>query len=87
MSVLGAMLGVPGDARLIVGIEDDPDGSLRVYVGARYTGIHTHVLDEEAKEDVRRAWPGWGHLFADIPAAALCDCPPPSPSIDGGAMG
>jgi len=75
---MGAFLGL-GDSRLIVGIEDDTDGSLRVYVGARWKNIHTHVEDEGTKREVRNAWGGaHGHVVADIPADALCDCPPPA---------
>jgi hypothetical protein len=68
-------------ARLVVGLEDDPDGSLRVYVAPRYSGIHSHVDDEEAKRTLRREWASvFGHLTADIPAHALCNCTPtPNP--------
>ena len=70
------MIGLLFGERLIVGIEDDPDGSLRVYVDARHTGIHTHIDDESAKEQVRNAWASSVHLTAPIPREALCDCEP-----------
>ena len=65
------------DGHLIVGLEDDPDGSLRVYLDARFRGIHTHVDNEEAKAEVRRAWSGaMSHITTRVPDSALCDCPP-----------
>jgi hypothetical protein len=79
MSALGAMLFPEAfpDTRLLVGLEDDPDdGSLMVFVGARYKGIHAHVTDPEQIERVRLEYGTAGHVFADIPAAALCDCHP-----------
>jgi hypothetical protein len=66
-----------GNACLIVGVEDDPDGSLRVYLGARWKGIHVHVDDETARAEIRRAWgdPLSAHVFtARPPADALCQC-------------
>lgn len=79
MSVFGAMLGLdPGNTRLIVGIEDDEDGSLRVYLDRRWTNLHTHVADEEVKRQVRNSWGYQGHVFTDVPADALCDCPAPA---------
>lgn len=69
------------DAALIVGVEDDADGSLRVYLYARWKGIHTHVDDEAAKDAARRAWNSGGHVVTRVPRTALCDCPAPgSPS-------
>lgn len=75
MSMFGAILGVPGDTKLVVGLEEEKDG-LKVYVGARYLGIHSHLKDFEACTKMRRAWggPSMGHLFTDIPSDALCDC-------------
>jgi hypothetical protein len=64
------------DHHLLVGLEDDADGSLRVYVDARYLGIHTHVDDEAAKEEVRRGYASAHHVTAHIPRDSLCDCPP-----------
>ena len=66
-----------GGLSLLVGLEDDEDGSLRVYLGRRWTGIHTHVADEDAKRELRRVWgQGRGHaLVTTPPREALCDCP------------
>ena len=68
------------DGHLIVGLEDDDDGSLRVYVDHRSTGIHSHVADHGAQAEIRDAWVGSyrGHLTTRIPREALCDCPPPT---------
>lgn len=76
------------DGHLIVGLEDDPDGSLRVYLDHRATGIHTHVANEPAKAEVRSAWAGshMGHLTTRVPKDALCDCPLPPAEPDGGCV-
>lgn len=68
------MFGLLQDERLIVGLEDDADGSLRVYVDMRSTGIHTHVSDESAKDQYRRAFGSSRHLTSVIPSSVLCDC-------------
>lgn len=70
------------DFHLITGLEDDTDGSLRVYVGPRWKGIHTHVDDEEAKKQLRSQF-GWGHIGSTVPREALCDCPPPEEEAHG----
>jgi hypothetical protein len=73
------------EGHLIVGIEDDPDGSLRVYLDMRSTGVHTHVADESAKAEVRNAWAAsfMGHLTTRVPQKALCTCP--LPPVEGHA--
>ena len=63
-----------GQAVLIVGVEDNPDGGLRVYLGHRGDGIFVIVKDEASIATVRRAWSGGQHCFAskkDIPDDAL----------------
>lgn len=63
------------DGHLVVGIEDDPDGSLRVYLDMRSRGIHTHVDDEDAKAEVRSAWANaMSHITTRVPNDALRDC-------------
>jgi hypothetical protein len=66
-------------ARLLVGVSDrlDADGSLRIYLNARYTGLHTHCSDSEGIERVRAAWAGgaMGHQSVIVADDALCDCP------------
>lgn len=49
---------ITGTHTYLVGVEDDPDGGLRCYLGARSKGLYCVVEDEDAKADVRRAWGG-----------------------------
>lgn len=77
MSWIAAALGLPTDTRLVVGTDTDPDdGSLRVYLGARYTGIHTHVPADAPEARQLTVWSPMAHLFVDVPADKLCDCHP-----------
>lgn len=56
---------------MVVGVEDDPDGGLRVYLGARYKNIYL-LVDEAAKDSVRRGWGAGGHLWLwPIPPADI----------------
>lgn len=82
MSLIAHMLGLEPNGHLVVGLEDDTDGSVRVYLDHRWRGIHTHVKDAQAVERVRRAWASSyrsGHLFTTVPRDALCDCPEVTP--------
>jgi hypothetical protein len=46
-----------GNSALVVGVEDDDEtGCLRMYVGARHQGIYALIEDEDAKDELRRAW-------------------------------
>lgn len=64
------------DDHLVVGLGADTDGSLRVYLDHRSTGIHSHVADPEARAEIERAWANpMGHVFTTVPRSALCDCP------------
>lgn len=75
------------DARLIVGIENDPPGSgaptVRIYLGARSTGVHTHVADPDAIRELQQAWAQGGHVTTRVPKPALCvcDCSPRQKAI------
>lgn len=64
------------EGHIIVGLQDDSDGSLRVYLDHRSTGLHTHVDDEKAQAELRSAWGAsfMGHLTTQVPATALCKC-------------
>jgi len=66
---------MPG-ARLLVGVQRDLDGGVRVYVNMRSTGIHTHVAAGESADQIESAWLGaMSHLWlTDVPDDALCDC-------------
>ena len=63
-----------GEAILIVGVEDNPNGGIRVYLGHRGDGIFVVVDDEESIATVRHAWSGTQHVFTNrenIPDDAL----------------
>jgi len=63
-----------GTAILIVGVEDNPSGGIRVYLGHRGDGIFVIVDDEASIAAARRAWAGSSHSFVskkDIPEDAL----------------
>ncbi len=59
---LGALLGVQ-PATLLVGVEDDPAGGLRAFLGARWKGVYVLIDDPEAQEAFRRAWGSSGHVW------------------------
>lgn len=65
---------------LVVGVEDDPNGMLRVYIGHRADGRYLLVADPATQERVRRAW-GWGHLTIPKPPAdaVFSEANPPGP--------
>ena len=63
-----------GQAILIVGVEDNPNGGIRVYLGHRGDGIFVIVDDEESIATVRRSWSGGQHCLTNtdgIPDDAL----------------
>lgn len=71
MGFLGLMMGYD---TLVVGVEDDAEtGCLRMYVGARHQGIYALVEDEDAKDELRRAWAHIGQhvMVAKPPPSAL----------------
>ena len=45
-----------GTGVLITGIEDQPEGWMKVYVGSRYKNIYVVCTEPEDQERVRRAW-------------------------------
>jgi len=47
---------VSGRNTHLVGIEDQDDGGLRLYVGYRSDGIYALVYDTDLKAEVRRMW-------------------------------
>lgn len=64
-----------GQKCFVVGLEDDDDGSVRVYVGARVMNLHTHVEDPQSVAELREAWATAKHVLIDAPPAdALCGC-------------
>ncbi len=61
MSIVDIFL---GRSFLITGIEDDPKGGLRVYIGPRYESNFFIVEDDASIKQVRQKWgSGMGHLF------------------------
>lgn len=54
---------------LVTGVEDDPSGMLRMYVGPRYKWTYALIEDERDKETLRRAWSGGQHVLAPTPDA------------------
>jgi hypothetical protein len=48
---------------LLVGVEDDPGGGIRAYLGARWKGVYLHVTEPDAVEQFRRAWGSGGHVW------------------------
>src|SRR5687767_14429329 len=72
-SPIAALL--PGNATLLVGVERETDGALRLYVGARYRGTYAVIAPGEDTDRVEAAWNGsMGHLWmTPIPDALFCD--------------
>lgn len=56
---------------IVVGVEEQPDGAWRVYLGHRAKGIYL-LLEAAEAEPFRRAWASGGHVWmAPIPPADL----------------
>lgn len=71
---IGCSLGdvVAGKAAIVTGLQDEPDGALRVYIGARYKQIFVVIrpdTDEgqEAQRVLRQAWATGGHVLIPLP--------------------
>lgn len=61
-----------GRHALIVGVEDDHDGGVRIYLHARYRWIYVLIDDPADCESIKRQWAGHGgHLTLPNPPA---DC-------------
>ena len=83
MSALSSLLFGGPDLHLWVGIGDDEDGGLRVYLDMRSTGLHTHLPVGATTDDARRQWGNGrypGHQYLEVPRTALCDCPTKDPT-------
>jgi len=52
---------------LLVGIEDQDDGGLRLYLNHRSLGWYALIYDEDVKARVRDAWAGSGHVTVPVP--------------------
>lgn len=56
---------------LLVGVEDQPDGKVRAYLGARWKGIYV-LVDAEEAAPFRQAWASGQHIWmAPIPPSEL----------------
>lgn len=57
------------EVTLLVGIEEQADGLVRAYLGARWRGVYL-LLDAGEAEPFRQAWASGGHVW-------LAPVPPP----------
>lgn len=64
------------EQHLIVGYEEDTDGSGRVYLDRRWLNLHTHIDDPSDKRRAQLA-ASTGKTLTDVPPENLCKCPPP----------
>ena len=48
---------------LLVGLENGPEGALKVYLGRRSKGLHLLVTDPDEQALFRRAWATGGHVW------------------------
>jgi hypothetical protein len=61
-----------GDAALLVGVEREENGDLRLYVGARYRGVYALVEAGETADAIVDAWNGTAqHLWLHPAPKAL----------------
>lgn len=58
---------------MVTGLEDQPDGSLKVYVGARYRGLYFVTDDAETQKALRVGWAHGGHLLILTPPADVIE--------------
>lgn len=77
-----------GEVTLLVGIEEQPDGFVRAYLGHRARGLYLLLAETEA-EPFRRAWATGQHVWMrPVPPVELLhreDAPPStglSPAVD-----
>lgn len=69
-SLAGSMLGLfTGDSTFLVGVEDNPGGGLRCFLGSRHRGLYVIVDEPDEMAKVRNAWAGGGHVCFPTPPA------------------
>ena len=73
-----SLLSGRGRQTFLVGLEDDPEGGVRVYFGARHLNLHSHIDDPEVIDQLRREW---GNVMTHVliptpPREAWCGCQP-----------
>lgn len=66
MSILGLFTGA---STFLVGVEDDPEGGIRCYLGHRANGLYCVIDDPDAIREVRGAWSMGGHVAISVPPA------------------
>lgn len=66
MSIFGL---IAGTHTLLVGVEDQDDGVLRLYLDARHRGLYVVVDDPAAQAQARAAWATGGHVTIPVPPA------------------
>jgi hypothetical protein len=57
------------EVTLLVGVEEEPDGAVRAYLGRRSQGVYL-LVEPEGADAFRRAWASGGHVW-------LAPVPPP----------
>jgi hypothetical protein len=64
-----------GDAALVVGVERDDEGDLKVYLGARYRGVYVPIAAGDDADRIERAWASVSaHLWlTPVPSELCCD--------------
>jgi hypothetical protein len=58
---------IAGTQTYLVGVEDGPHGSLKVYFDHRSRGLYALIFDEAVKADVRDAWAGVRQVLMPTP--------------------
>lgn len=67
-----------GRTAMVTGVEE-ARGALKVYIGARWRGLHVLVDDAEAQTAIRRAWAHGGHCLIPLPPAGAIRRDPMNP--------
>lgn len=71
MGILGLFT---GHSTLLVGVEDDPEGGIRCYLGHRASGRYCVVEDPKEIAEIRAAWAGSRHVVVPTPPAEFIYC-------------
>jgi hypothetical protein len=66
VSIFGLLAGTH---TLLVGVEDQDDGGLRLYLDSRHRGLYVVVDDPAAQAQARSAWATGGHVTIPVPHA------------------
>lgn len=66
MGILGLFTGA---STFLVGVEDDPEGGIRCYLGHRANGTYCVIDDPDTIRQVWAAWGCGGHVAITTPPA------------------